>query len=144
MKKGILIALLCLAAVSLAFPQPGYSWGHGRGHGTGHGGGHGFEWYIPGAFIGVALLGALMASPWYAYPPPSAYVYPAPAYAYPAPGPAYAYPPEQGAYTCPNTPGPDRRSNAQNEDLPGEWVTVPGQWVDGTWVPLHKAWVPVN
>ena len=28
MKKTVLIALLLLIGIALAFPQPGYSWGH--------------------------------------------------------------------------------------------------------------------
>ena len=50
MKKAILIALLLLAGVSLAFPQPGYSWS---------------QWYVPGAFVGGALFGAAIARPAY-------------------------------------------------------------------------------
>jgi hypothetical protein len=75
MKKTVLIALLLLAGIALAFPQPGYSWG---------------RWYVPGAFVGGALLGAAIARPAYGYPPPAPYVYPAPVYGYPAP--AYGYP----------------------------------------------------
>ncbi len=80
MKKGILIALVLLAAVSLFSPKPGYS--------------HGSSWYVPGAFLGGALFGAAIARPYvapppvYAYPPP-AYAYPAPVYAYPYYGPRY-------------------------------------------------------
>ena len=75
MKKIILITLLLLVGISLGLPQPGYTSG---------------RWYVPGAFVGGALLGAAIARP-YAYPPPAAYVYPAPpVYAYPAP-PVYGY-----------------------------------------------------
>jgi hypothetical protein len=89
MKKTILIVLLLMAVTSLAFPQSGYSHGH---------------WYVPGAFIGGALLGAALVRPYAAYPPPPAYTYPAPVYAYPAPvygypyyGPRY-YPPRYHGY----------------------------------------------
>jgi hypothetical protein len=132
MKKSMLIVLLVVATVSLAVPRPGHAWGHGYG------------WYAPGAFVGGALFGAALARPYYAYPPPPVYVYPAPAYAYPAPAPAYAYPPQQGPYAYPGTPVPDRNSGYQSETLPGEWVTVPGQYVGGTWVPDHKVQVPVE
>lgn len=101
MKKGIVIALLLAAAVLMAFPQPSYAWDHGGGHR----GGYGFGWYGPGVFIGGALLGALIASSWYAYPPPRTYVYPAPVYVYPVPGPAYAYPPQPEAYASPTCQG---------------------------------------
>ena len=49
MKKTVLVALLLLTGIALAFPQPGYSWGH-RGWG-GHRGG----WYGPGAVIGAGI-----------------------------------------------------------------------------------------
>ena len=104
MKKTILVALLFLTGIALAFPQPGYSWGH-RGWG-GHRGG----WYGPGAVIGtgigaaaavvgagVAVVGTVVggpgygynSGPGYGYPPPASYGYPPPAYGYPAP--AYGY-----------------------------------------------------
>ena len=76
MKRTVLIASLLLAAIALAFPQPGYSWG---------------RWYVPGAFVGGALLGAAMASTAYGYLSPAPYAYPAPAYGYPAPAYGYAY-----------------------------------------------------
>jgi hypothetical protein len=31
-----------------------------------------------------------------------------------------------------------------NNNPPGQWVTVAGQWVSGKWVPAHNVWVPVN
>ena len=97
MKKTVLIAVLLLTGIALAFPQPGYAWGH-RGWG-GHRGG----WYGPGAVIGAgigaaaamvgagaAVVGAVVGGPGYGYPPPASYGYPPPAYGYPAP--AYGYP----------------------------------------------------
>ena len=77
MKKTVLIVLLLLIGMALAFPQPGYSWGH--------------RWLVPGAFVGGALLGAAIARPAYGYPPPAPYAYPAPAYGhgYPSYGPRY-------------------------------------------------------
>ncbi len=86
MKTTILITMLLVAIFSLALPQPGYSHSH---------------WYIPGAFVGGALLGAALARPYAAYPAP-VYTYPAPVYAYPAPvytyyGPRY-YPRYHGYY----------------------------------------------
>ncbi len=87
MKKGILVALLLVAALSLVCPQAGYS------HGS-------YAWYVPGAFIGEALFGAAISRPAYVAPPPvyaapapPVYAYPAPVYVYPAPRyyPAYRY-----------------------------------------------------
>jgi len=108
MKKTVLTALLLLIGIALAFPQPGYSWGH-RGWG-GHRGG----WYGPGAVIGAgigaaaavvgasaAVVGAVVGGPGYGYNSgpgygyygaPAAYGYPAPVYGYPAPAYGYGYP----------------------------------------------------
>ena len=138
MKKGMLVVVLVIATVTLAFPQAGHAGGHHY---------HYYGWYAPGAFVGGALLGAAIARPYYAYPPPApVYVYPAPAYppayGYAAPSPVYAYPPQQGAY--PGGPEPDPGSGYQGEGPPGEWVMVPGQYVNGTWVPEHQVQVPVN
>ena len=80
MKKSVLIALLLLIGIALAFPQPGYSWGH--------------RWYGPGVAVGAgaALLGAVMGGPGYGhYGPPVAYGYAPPAYGYPAPAYGYSY-----------------------------------------------------
>ena len=71
MKKTVLIALLLLIGIALAFPQPGYSWGH--------------RWYGPAVVVGAgaALLGTVIGGPRYGYyGPPAAYGYPAPAYGY--------------------------------------------------------------
>jgi hypothetical protein len=78
MKKTVPIALVLLIGIALAFPQPGYSWGH--------------RWYGPGAVVGAgaavvgagaALLGAAVGGPGYGYyGSPPAYGYPAPAYVY--------------------------------------------------------------
>jgi hypothetical protein len=79
MKKSVLIALFLLVGIVLAFPQPGYSWGH--------------RWYGPGVAVGAgaAFLGAVVSGPRYGYyGPPAAYGYPPPAYGYPAP--VYGYP----------------------------------------------------
>ena len=87
MKKTVLIALLLLIGTALAFPQPGYSWGH--------------RWYGPGMVLGAgaavvgagaALLGAVIGGPGYGhYGPPVAYGYPPPAYGYPVPAYGYSY-----------------------------------------------------
>ena len=80
MKKTVLIALLLLIGIALAFPQPGYSWGH--------------LWYGPAAVVGAgaALLGAVVGGPRYGYyGPPVAYGYPPPAYGYPAPAYGHGY-----------------------------------------------------
>jgi len=87
MKKTVLIALLLLIGMALAFPQPGYSWGH--------------RWYGPGVVVGTAaavvgagaaLLGAVIGGPGYGYSgPPAAYGYPPPTYGYPAPAYGYSY-----------------------------------------------------
>jgi hypothetical protein len=87
MKRTVLVALLLLIGIALAFPQPGYSWGH--------------RWHGPGAVVvgaGAAVLGAVIGGPGYGYyGPPGAYAPPAPAYGYAPPvyaypAPAYAYP----------------------------------------------------
>ena len=101
MKKIVLIALLLLMGIALAFPQPGYSWGH--------------RWHGPGVVVGAgaavvgaaaAIVGARAAvvgtvigglggpgSPGYGYyGPPVSYGYAPPAYAYPAPAYRYVYP----------------------------------------------------
>ena len=77
----------------------GYGYGHGYRHGYYHRG------VGPGAIVGGALLGlgvgALLAAPYYAAPPPVVYAppprayYPPPAYAY---APAYAPPPYYAPY----------------------------------------------
>jgi hypothetical protein len=102
MKKAVLIALLLLMGIALAFPQPGYSWGH--------------RWYGPGAVVGAAaavvgagaaMVGAVVggpgygynSGPGYGYPPPASYGYPPPAYGYPAP--AYGYYGPRVAYGYP-------------------------------------------
>jgi hypothetical protein len=95
MKKSVLIALLLLIGIALAFPQPGYSWGH--------------RWYGPGVVLGAgaALLGAVIGGPRYGYyGPPVAYGYPPPAYGYPPPAygysaPAYGYPAPAYGYPAP-------------------------------------------
>ncbi len=75
MKMTVMIAVLLLVGIALAFPKPGYSWGH-RGYGP---------------RPGVALHGAAIGGPWYGYYGPQvAYGYPSPVYGYPAP--AYGYP----------------------------------------------------
>lgn len=118
--KGIAIIALALVAMTLAVPSTSHAW---RG------------WWVPGAVAGGVLLGAAVAAPWYA-PPPPVYVYPYPApqvvYAPPPPDPAYAYPPP------PSYP-PDAAAAPQAQ---GQWVEVPGQMVNNIWVPPHKAWVP--
>ncbi len=119
MKKSIaLIAIVGLAILMLLPPIPSYAGGHHGGSGL----------YAAGALLGGVLLGTVIGSaisqPRYvAAAPAPAYVYPepAPAYACPSPGPAYAY-----------------------ASPPGEWVVVPGRWVNGTWVPPHRVWAPVN
>jgi hypothetical protein len=81
MKKALLITLLVLTGIALAFPQPGYSWGH--------------RWYGPGVVVGAGagVVGAVVVGPGYGYyGPPVAYGYPPPAYGYPAPVYAYGYP----------------------------------------------------
>jgi len=35
-------------------------------------------------------------------------------------------------------------ADGQGEAPPGEWVQTKGQWIDGSWVPSHKKWVPIN
>jgi hypothetical protein len=73
--------------------------------------------YAAGALVGGLLIGTVIGS---AISQPR-YFAPASVYAYPSYGSAYA-----------------------TEDPPGEWVVVPGRWVNGTWVPAHKVWAPVN
>ena len=81
MKKTVLIALLLLIGIALAFPQPGYSWGH--------------RWHGPGVVVGAgaAVVGTVIGGPGYGYyGPPTAYGYAPPTYGYPAPAYGYAYP----------------------------------------------------
>jgi hypothetical protein len=47
---------------------------------------------------------------------------------------------EQAAYRASSAPN----GSGYAEAPPGQWVTVPGGWVNGTWVPSHREWVPVN
>ena len=90
------IALPVAALLALA-PTPAQAqWHRGGGYGYGHGGygyGYGHRGYGGGAIVGGALLGlgvgALLAAPYYAAPPPVVYA-PPPAYYAP---PAYAYAP---------------------------------------------------
>ena len=126
MKRSILVISLAVLALSLAVPQ--LSQAHGR-----------YGWWGPGAFVGGVILGTAISRPW--YPPPPVYYYPAPAPVYVYPRPVYVYPSPREAYAYPD---PDSAPRTRNEAPPGEWVMVPGQWVGGTWVPSHKAWVPVN
>ena len=119
--KGIAVIVVVLLAITLAIPSTSHAW---RG------------WWGPGVFAGGVLVGAAVAGPWYA-PPPPVYVYPYPAppqvvYAAPPPGQAYAYPP-------PASPPPDAAAAPQGK---GQWVDVPGQMVNNIWVPPHKAWAP--
>ena len=95
MKKTVPIALILLVGLALAFPQPGYSWGH-RSYGPGPVVGAGAA--VVGAAAAVvgtaaAVVGTVIGSPGYGYyQPPAPYAYPAPAYAYPAPAYGYVYP----------------------------------------------------
>jgi hypothetical protein len=43
-----------------------------------------------------------------------------------------------------NNPTYAQPSAYDNDNPPGQWVTVAGQWVSGKWVPAHNVWVPVN
>ena len=128
-RKNLIAGAVLLVAFSLALPHVSYSHGYYGGYG----------WWVPGALIGGALLGAAIARPWY---PPPVYYYPPPAPVYVYPQPAYVYQPRPAyAYPDPNYPPKPR---PRPESPPGEWVTVPGQWVDGRWVPQHRVWVPPN
>jgi hypothetical protein len=79
--KGILVFTLATALSSgAALAQH-----HGHGGGHWHGGGHGGAW---GGFAAGAILGGLLAAPYYNAP----YYYPGPGYAYePVPSDAVAY-----------------------------------------------------
>ena len=64
MKGNVLVATLVLCiAFCLVLPQ--------ASHSHGYYGGYGYGWWVPGAFIGGALLAAAIARPW--YPPPVYY-----------------------------------------------------------------------
>lgn len=97
--------LVAAAAMPLVFaamaPAPAEAqWRRGGGY---YNGGYGHRGYGGGAIVGGALLGlgvgALLAAPYYAAPPPVVYA-PPPAY-YPPPGYAYAPPPPPGYYPAP-------------------------------------------
>lgn len=102
--KLIALAALPVATLIVLAPAPaqaqyrgGYGGGYGYrgGYGGGYGGGYyGHRGYGPGPFVGGALLGlgvgALLAAPYLAPPPPPVVYAPPPAYYAP---PAYTYAP---------------------------------------------------
>ena len=137
MKRRMLVILVVILGLSFILPTVSSAWrgsvGGGAGYrggwrgGAGYRGGWGpyrpYGWYRPGVYVGAAFV-----NPWYVPSPVYAYSS-AVVYTDPAPS-AYPDPQLTGQYT--------------GENPPGEWITVPGQWVDGTWIPSHSTWVPVN
>jgi hypothetical protein len=129
MKSKLIIVALVGTALLFAYPTASYAWSKSRGghyysapratynhhyHHRAHRSSDPVPYILGGLVVG-GILGAVLSQPGYAAPPP-------------APGRTYAYPePSYGV-----------------EEPPGEWVSVPGRWMDGTWVPAHRAWVPVN
>jgi hypothetical protein len=134
--KTVAIISVALVGVILALPATSHAWRRG---------GRGWGWG-PGAFMGGALLGAAIAAPYYAYPPPA--YYPPPPVAY-TPPPTYGYPtppappPDQG-YAYPTPPAASQAVPLAQIQGKGQWVDVPGQMVSNMWVPPHKVWVPDN
>jgi hypothetical protein len=52
---------------------------------------------------------------------------------------------QEVVYAAPSSGSPVYgQPSAYNSAPPGQWVTVQGQWVNGTWIPAHNVWVPVN
>ncbi len=52
---------------------------------------------------------------------------------------------QEVVYAAPSSGSPVYgQPQAYNSAPPGQWVTVRGQWVNGTWIPAHNVWVPVN
>jgi hypothetical protein len=135
MRSKLFAILVLVLAVSFVSPSAGHAgrYGHGRHYG----------WYGPGAFAGGLIVGSALARPRYYWPPPL-YVYSPPPAFYPAPAgaPAYAYPsPSDQGYAYAD---PGYAAGAGSDQPPGQWVTVPGQWAGTTWIPSHRAWVPVQ
>ena len=118
-RKNLVLAVAVLVGISLLLiPVESHAWRgwHGRG------------WYGPGLFAGGVVLGAALARPWYAAPPP-VYAYPPPAVVYSAPPAVYAAPapayaarlrcPRSGLCAPPAASGSGRRTSCTEQGAMG-------------------------